>query len=75
MMAKDTQLHQAQENIQTIWRFLEAVGETHSPLDYQRLATPYLLHQQPCSLSRALAAAAMMLPKTRMQLILVLGLM
>ena len=46
MMAKDTQLHQAQENIQTIWRFLEAARETHSPLDYQRLATPYLLQLQ-----------------------------
>ncbi len=46
MIANDTQLHQAQENIQTIWRFLEAARETHSPLDYQRLATPYLLRLQ-----------------------------
>jgi hypothetical protein len=30
MIPNDTQLHQAQENIQTIWRFLEAVRETHS---------------------------------------------
>ena len=46
MITNGTQLHQAQENIQTIWRFLEAARETHSPLDYQRLATPYLLQLQ-----------------------------
>ena len=39
MMAKDTQLHQAQENIQTIWRFLEAVRETHSEL----MSSPLLM--------------------------------
>ncbi len=46
MITNDTQLHQAQENIQTIWRFLEAARETHPPLDYQRLAAPYLLQLQ-----------------------------
>ena len=46
MITNDTQLHQAQENIQTIWRFLEAARETHSPLDYQRLAAPHLLQLQ-----------------------------
>ena len=46
MITKDEQLHQAQADIQTIWRFLEAARETHSPLDYQRLAVPYLLQLQ-----------------------------
>ena len=46
MIRNDTQLHQAQENIQTIWRFLEVARATHSPFDYQRLASPYLLQLQ-----------------------------
>lgn len=46
MITNDEQLHQAQKDIQTIWRFLEAARETHSPLDYQRLAVPYLLQLQ-----------------------------
>jgi len=46
MITSDEQLHQAQADIQTIWRFLEAARETHSPLDYQRLAAPYLLQLQ-----------------------------
>jgi len=46
MIISDEQLHQAQADIQTIWRFLEAARETHSPLDYQRLAAPYLLQLQ-----------------------------
>ena len=46
MITSDEQLHQAQADIQTIWRFLEAARETHSPLDYQRLASPYLLQLQ-----------------------------
>ena len=46
MIASDEQLHQAQADIQTMWRFLEAARETHTPLDYQRLAVPYLLQLQ-----------------------------
>lgn len=46
MITKDEQLHQAQADIQTIWRFLEAARESHAPLDYQRLAAPYLLQLQ-----------------------------
>ena len=42
----DVQLRRAQESIQTIWRFLEAARESHSPLDYRRLAVPYLLQLQ-----------------------------
>lgn len=42
----DAQLRCAQESIQTIWRFLEAARESHSPLDYRRLAVPYLLQLQ-----------------------------
>ena len=43
MITNDEQLRQAQADIQTIWRFLEAVRATHAPLDYQRLAVPSLL--------------------------------
>ncbi len=46
MIANDTQLHQAQADIQTIWRFLEAARQIHVSLDYQRLAAPYLLQLQ-----------------------------
>ena len=46
MITNDERLHQAQADIQTIWRFLEAARKTHSPLDYQRLAVPYLLQLQ-----------------------------
>jgi hypothetical protein len=46
MIASDEQLHQAQADIQTIWRFLEAAREIHAPVDYQRLAVPYLLQLQ-----------------------------
>ena len=46
MITNDEQLHQAQHDIQTMWRFLEAARESHSPLDYQRLAVPYLLQLQ-----------------------------
>jgi hypothetical protein len=42
----DEQLPQAQTDIQTIWRFLEATRSTHSSLDYQRLSVPYLLQLQ-----------------------------
>jgi hypothetical protein len=40
MITSDEQLHQAQSDIQTLRRFLEAARETHSPIDYQRLAAP-----------------------------------
>jgi len=46
MIINDDQLHKAHQDIQTMWRFLEATRETHSPLDYQRLAVPYLLQLQ-----------------------------
>ena len=46
MITSDEQLHQAQADIQTIWRFLEVARETHAPVDYQRLAVPYLLQLQ-----------------------------
>jgi hypothetical protein len=46
MIRSDEQLHQAQADIQAMWRFLEAARETHAPLDYQRLAAPYLLQLQ-----------------------------
>jgi len=46
MITSDDQLHRAQADVQTLWRFLEAARETHSPLDYQRLAVPYLLQLQ-----------------------------
>ena len=42
----DEQLDQVQAEIQTIWQFLEAAQEAHKPLDYQRLAVPYLLRLQ-----------------------------
>lgn len=42
----DAQLRRAQESIRTIWRFLEAARESHSPLDSRRLAVPYLLQLQ-----------------------------
>ena len=46
MITSDVQLHQIQTDIQTLWRFLEAARATHAPLDYQRLAVPYLLQLQ-----------------------------
>ena len=46
MIVSDAQLRQAQADIQTIWRFLEAARTTYTPLDYQRLAVPYLLQLQ-----------------------------
>jgi len=46
MITNDEQLHQAQHDIQTMWRFLEAARGSHSPLDYHRLAVPYLLQLQ-----------------------------
>jgi hypothetical protein len=46
MITNDAQLHQAQADIQTVWRFLEAARASHAPLDYERLAMPYLLQLQ-----------------------------
>jgi hypothetical protein len=46
MIASVEQLHQARTEIQTIWRFLEAAREAHTPVDYQRLAVSYLLQLQ-----------------------------
>ena len=46
MITSDAQLHQAQADIQTIWRFLQAARAPHAPLDYQHLAVPYLLQLQ-----------------------------
>lgn len=46
MIKSDEQLHQAQADIQTMWHFLETARQTHAPLDYQRLAGPYLLQLQ-----------------------------
>ena len=46
MILDDEQLHHAQSDIQKMWRFLEAARRTHSVLDYERLAAPYLLQIQ-----------------------------
>jgi hypothetical protein len=46
MIDNDTQLHQAQADIQKLWRFLESARQTHSSLDYERMAAPYLLQIQ-----------------------------
>lgn len=46
MIQNDEQLHQAQADIQKLWRFLESAQQTHSATDYERLAAPYLLQIQ-----------------------------
>jgi hypothetical protein len=46
MIGNDAQLHQAQSDIQKLWKFLENARQTHSPADYERLAAPYLLQIQ-----------------------------
>lgn len=46
MIRNDSQLHQAQADLQRLWNFLEAARQTHSAPDYERLATPYLLQIQ-----------------------------
>ena len=43
MIQSDAQLHQAQADIQKLWRFLESARQTHGSVDYERLAAPYLL--------------------------------
>jgi hypothetical protein len=40
------QLHQAEADIQKLWRFLEEARQTHAPADYERLSKPYLLQIQ-----------------------------
>ena len=46
MIQNDTQLHQAQADIQKLWRFLESARQTYGSADYERLASPYLLQIQ-----------------------------
>jgi hypothetical protein len=46
MIQNDAQLHQAQADIQKLWRFLESARQTHASADYERLAAPYLLQIQ-----------------------------
>jgi hypothetical protein len=46
MIQNDAQLHQAQADIQKLWRFLESARQTHGSTDYERLAVPYLLQIQ-----------------------------
>lgn len=46
MILNDEQLHQAQADIQKLWGFLESARQTHSAVDYERLAAPYLLQIQ-----------------------------
>ncbi len=46
MIQNDEQLHQAQADIQKLWRFLESARQAHSAIDYERLAAPYLLQIQ-----------------------------
>ena len=46
MIHSDDQLHQAERDVQTLWRFLEQAQQTHVAADYERLAAPYLLQIQ-----------------------------
>jgi len=46
MIQNDEQLHQAQADIQKLWRFLESARQTHAAVDYERLTAPYLLQIQ-----------------------------
>jgi hypothetical protein len=46
MIQSDAQLHQAQADIEKLWRFLESARQTHGSADYERLAAPYLLQIQ-----------------------------
>lgn len=46
MIRNDEQLHQAEQDVQKLWQFLEQAQRTHSAADYERLATPYLLQIQ-----------------------------
>ena len=46
MIQDDEQLHQAQADIQKLWKFLESARQTHSTIDYERFAAPFLLQIQ-----------------------------
>lgn len=46
MISTDDELHQAETAVQKLWRFLEEARQTHSRMDYERLAAPYLLQIQ-----------------------------
>lgn len=46
MIQHDEQLHQAQADLQRLWRFLERARQTHAGSDYERFSTPYLLQIQ-----------------------------
>ena len=46
MIRTDEQLHQAEQDVQTLWHFLEQAKQSHKATDYERLATPYLLQIQ-----------------------------
>ena len=46
MIQDDEQLHQAQADIQKLWKFLESARQTHAAIDYERLAAPFLLQIQ-----------------------------
>lgn len=46
MIQNDEQLHQAQADIQKLWRFLENARQAHPAADYERLSAPYLLQIQ-----------------------------
>ena len=46
MIQNDEQLHQAETDVQKLWRFLEQAQQTHTAVDYERLAAPYLLQIQ-----------------------------
>ena len=46
MIISDAQLHQAQTDIQTLWRFLEAARATHAPARLSAPGCPYLLQLQ-----------------------------
>lgn len=40
MIQNDQQLHQAEADVQTLWRVLERAQQTHQAVDYERLAAP-----------------------------------
>ena len=43
IIQNDEQLHEAQFELQKLWRFLETARRLHAALDYEKLAAPYLL--------------------------------
>ena len=46
MIQNDGQLHQAEHDVQALWRFLEQAKQTHSAVDDERFSAPYLLQIQ-----------------------------